>query len=180
LYRAALAKGVALTGTLTLKNEDDALKQYAAGKAMLADTTARGFLRDRAQLPKAGFGALPTRDGNLATIARTWGFGLVARDANRRQAAQRFAEWLANADHTAAWNRAAGRVPPRRIALNNWSSDSAYREFANQMLGVAVSRPPAGTGASLEVIVQLAIVDVLQNNLSPAEAADKALAAINR
>lgn len=180
LYRAAVAKGIALTGTLALKNEDDTLKQYAVGKALLADTTARGFMRDRAQLPNAGFGALPTRDGNLATIARTWGFGLVARDANRRQSAQRFAEWLTNADHTAAWNRAAGRVPPRRVALNNWSSDSAYREFANQMLGVAVSRSPAGTGASLEVIIQLAIVDVLQNNLSPAEAADKAIAALNR
>lgn len=179
-YRVAFAKGTTVTNTLSLRNEEDTLKLYTAGRAPLADATARAFLRDRVSLRGAGFGAVPTRDGNLSTIARAWGYAVVTRDAPRRAAAQRFVESLVSSEANAAWNRAAGRLPVRRSALPAWASDILYRDFANQMLSVAVNRPTPAASGSLDVVMQLAIVDVLANGVSPAEAADKAIAALNR
>ena len=63
---------------------------------------------------------------------------------------------------------------------NNWSSNIAYRDFINQLMSVAVNRPPVTAGASLDGIMQAAVVDVLNNGLSSADAADKAIAALNR
>jgi len=179
-FRVALAKGATVTNTLSLRSEDDALKLFAAGRVPLADASARAYLRDRATLRGAGFSPVPTRDGNLSTIAHAWGFAVVARDANRRIVAQRFVESLVSTDANAAWNRAAGRLPVRRTALPGWTSDPLYRDFANQMLSVAVNPPATAAGGSLDVVMQVAVADVLANGLSPAEAADKAIAALNR
>ncbi|MEP7200680.1 MAG: extracellular solute-binding protein, partial [Chloroflexota bacterium] len=188
-YRAMFAQNVAVTNTLALKNEDDAWRLYLANKVALVDTNTRIFLRDRAQLKSGGYGAIPTRDGNLATLSRSWGFAIVTGDPTRRIAAQRFVEWLISADTNAAWNRAAGRAPVRKGAISAWSSDFNYREFVHSLLSVAVNHPTvapvagpsaAQTGATVDSVLQMALADVLTNNVSPLDAADKAIAALTR
>jgi ABC-type glycerol-3-phosphate transport system substrate-binding protein len=179
-YRNTVLQSVAISNTLSIKTPDDSFRMFTSSRATVADVSARTFMREQPQLKNASYASIPTRDGNLATISRTWGMALVAGDPNRRVMAQRLIEYLAGVEIAAAWNRAAGQLPVRRAALGNWSSNIAYRDFINQLMSVAVNRPPVTAGANLDGIMQAAVVDVLNNGLSPADAADKAIAALNR
>lgn len=180
-YRNVVSQSVAISNTLSIRTLDDSFRMFTSSRATLADVSARTFMRELPQLKNAAYGSIPTREGNLATISRTWGMALVAAgDPNRRVMAQRLIEYLAGVEIAAAWNRAAGQLPVRRTALGSWSNNIAYRDFINQLLSVAVNRPPVTAGANLDGIMQAAVVDVLNNGLSPADAADKAIAALNR
>ena len=179
-YRTGISAGFILTNVLSLKTPDDAWRQLTSGKATLVDTSTRTFLRERGSARYAGFGTLPTRDGNLATIVRSWGFTVVTKDTARRAAAERFVEWMLSAENNALWNRAGNRLPIRRGAVNLWSADASYREFATALLNAAVNRPPASGNNALDMALVGAIGDVLANNVSPSDAADKAIASLSR
>ncbi len=179
-YRSGITQGTLVTNVLALKTSDDVWKQFTAGKATIVDTSARIFLSERGAARTVGFGAVPTRDGNLSTITRSWGYAIVTKDATRHAAAERFVEWMLTTENNANWNRASNRLPVRRSAVTLWSSDTAYRDFITQLLNAAVNRPPATASKMLDVVLQSAINDVLVNNLSPSDAADKAIAALAR
>jgi ABC-type glycerol-3-phosphate transport system substrate-binding protein len=178
-YHAAL-QSTLVPNVLALKSVDDAWQLFLTGKAALVDSGAHAYLRDRGQVRNIGYGAIPTRDGSLVTIGHTWGFALTSADVTRRAAAQRFVETLVSADANASWNRAANRLPVRKQAIVAWSGDFAYRDFVNQLLTVAVNRPGATSGNTIEIVLQSALQDVLAGNLSASDAADKALAALAR
>jgi len=165
---------------LSLKSPEDGWRMFMGARAALVDASAHSFLSDRPRQRSVSFGAIPTRDGNLATIGHAWGFALTSADPARRAAAQRLVETFAGADVNAAWNSAANRLPVRKQALTAWSSEFFYREFINQMLNVAVNRPGAAVGSTTEIVLQAALQDVLANNLSSSDAADKAIAALAR
>ncbi len=179
-YRNGVTQGFIAPNILNVKSSEEAWRLYATGKAALVDSTTHRFLLDRVQLKGASYAAIPTRDGNLATIANSWGYAIAAKDPARRMNAERFVEWMVSADNTATWNKAANRVPVRKGALSAWSTDKAHRDFMQQLLTVAVNRPATSVGDKLDVALQTAIVDVLANNLSPSDAADKAVAAVSR
>ncbi|MBI1802022.1 MAG: extracellular solute-binding protein, partial [Chloroflexi bacterium] len=179
-YRNGLARGVIAPNVAGTKTADETWRLYLTAKASLADVSTRDYLRDRAQLKNAAYAPIPTRSGNLATISRSWGYAIATQDPARRVVAERFIEWMLTADNNAAWNRAASRLPVRRSALNLWSSDAAYRDFINPLLLIAVNRPVTAAGDTLDIVLQTAIVDVLANNLTPAEAADKAITTLAR
>lgn len=179
-YRNGVAQGVFVSNLVNLKTHEDVWKMYQSGKATLVDVNARRYLLERASLKDSEYVALPTRSGNLVTISYAWGYVVVTHDPARRQAALRFIEWMLAADHNAGWNRAASRVPTRRSALLAWSNDPPYREFMQRLLAVAVNRPATLNHELLDTILQNAINEVLLNNLSPDEAADKAVAAVSK
>ena len=177
-FRAA-SQNTFVPNVLSLKSPEDGWRLFTGARAALVDTSAHSFLRDRVRQRNVSFGAIPTRDGNLATVGRAWGFALTSVDPVRRAAAQRLVETFAGADVNAAWNSAANRLPVRKQALIAWSSEFFYRDFINQLLNVAVNRPGAA-GSTIEIVLQGALQDVLANNLSPSDAADKAIAALAR
>lgn len=179
-FRNGIAGGLISAPPLNLKSVDETWRLFTAAKASVVDTSTRKFLAERNRVKGAGFATVPTRDGNLVSISRSWGYAIVARDTARRDAAQKFVEWMLGVENTALWNRATNRLPVRRSALPLWSTDMAYRDFANQLLNVAVHHPPITSGNSLDAILQVALVDVLANNVSAADAADKAIATLTR
>jgi ABC-type glycerol-3-phosphate transport system substrate-binding protein len=178
-YRAS-SQNTLVPNVLSVKTSDDAWRLFLGGRATLADAGTHTYLRDRGQSKNVGYGAIPTRDGSLATIGHSWGFALTAVDAARRAAAQRFVEMIVSPDVNAGWNRAANRLPVRKQALLAWSSDFFYRDFINQSLSVAVNRPGTTAGNTIEIVLQSALQDVLADNLSASDAADKAIAALAR
>ena len=177
-YRTA-SQNSFVPNVLSLKSPDDGWRLFTSGRAVLADIGTHTYLRDRGQQRNVGYGAIPTRDGSLATVGHAWGFALTSADPTRRAAAQRLVETVVSADVNAAWNRSANRLPVRKQSLVAWSSDFIYRDFINQLLSVAVNRPGAA-GSAVEIVLQGALQDVLANNLSPSDAADKAIAALAR
>ncbi|MCA1554362.1 MAG: extracellular solute-binding protein [Chloroflexi bacterium] len=179
-YRTLISQTIVISNPLSIVSPDDAWRIYAVGGAALVDTSTGVYLRERTRLKNAAFGAVPTRDGNLASIARSWGYAVVAKDPARHAAAERFVEWMLSAENNAAWNRAFNRVPVRKSALPLWQSDGVYRDFVAQLLGAAANRPPSGLSNSLDAVLETALSDVLANGLSPSAAADKAIAALAR
>lgn len=178
-YRTA-SQNAFVPNVLSLKSPEDGWRLFTSGRAVVADTGAHSFLRDRGQQRNVGYGAIPTRDGNLATVGHAWGFALTSADPARRAAAQRLVETFVSAEVDAAWNRSANRLPVRKQSLIAWSSDFFYRDFINQLLSVAVNRPGATAGSTIEIVLQGALQDVLANNITPSDAADKAIAALAR
>jgi ABC-type glycerol-3-phosphate transport system substrate-binding protein len=179
-YRSALSQGAIVTNVLSLKTPDDAWRQLTSGKANLVDTSTRTFLRERGSARNAGYGTIPTRDGNLATITRSWGYAIATKEPARQLAAERFVEWMLTAPNNASWNRASDRLPVRRSAVPLWSSDNGYRDFILALLSAAVNRPPTTGSNGVDAPLQTALSDVLANNASPADAADKAIASLGR
>lgn len=179
-YRTGVSQGYILTNVLGLKTPDDAWNLLTSGKATLVDTSTRNFLLARGSLKNVGYAAIPTRDGNLATITRSWGYAIATRDPVRQSAAQRFVEWMMTAQNNADWNRATARLPVRRSAVGLWSGDSGYRDFILALLSAAVNRPPATGSNAMDTALLTAIGDVLSNNASPADAADRAIASLGR
>lgn len=71
------------------------------------------------------------------------------------------------------FTRAAGWLPSQPEALAVWGED-AYTTFVASLLETSVARPVSEPELKVGRIIQLALEDVLLNNLSPVQAATDA------
>ena len=98
------------------------------------------------------------------------GWAVASIDESRRPMAVELAEYLVQAEYLADWTLTAGYIPSRPSALDTWQNQS-LRITLNRAASMTRLRPANDTITSIGPILREGTRQVLQNQLSPAEAA---------
>ena len=111
----------------------------------------------------------PMSEGSVS-LGTGMSWAVPTMDENQRTMAVQLAEFLTQADFISEWSSAAGYIPPRPSALEGWEN-LGLRFTINQVALMTQLRPSNDTIASLGPVLREGTRQVLQNQLSPAEAA---------
>jgi ABC-type glycerol-3-phosphate transport system substrate-binding protein len=144
----------------------------------MAHVNSRLFLEERDVLRSTQFAAIPTRDGTLLTIGRGRVLAIAAHDPGQQAIAARLIEWLMAPDNNAAWSGATASLPTRYATFKLIGEDDPYWPFLQRQLEVAVPPPAFPEYDQMGRILQQAVVEVLNGEASPEEAATAAVDAI--
>lgn len=124
-------------------------------------------------LENTAYCPVPTVSGSPFSIVHGYSW-LVATDDERQQdAAMSFLTFITDPIVQGNFTRAAGWLPSQPEALAVWGED-AYTTFVASLLETSVARPVSEPELKVGRIIQLALEDVLLNNLSPVQAATDA------
>ena len=179
-YKDGLAVEAIPPSVLEFADLDDCWIVYVSAQAALSNVSSDRYLADRGLLNNTGFAAIPTRDGNVVTLSRGWALAIVTEDSNRQAAAAKLIEWLLDPENNADWNVAAGHLPTRQAAFDLVGTEDPYFPFAKQQLENVYARPMAAAYDRIGRSLQRAVLDVLQGEVSPEEAAAAVLAAVTQ
>jgi multiple sugar transport system substrate-binding protein len=177
-YRRGVENGVIPPAVLTVDAPSDVWPDYVAAQVGMAHVNSRLFLEERDVLRSTQFAAIPTRDGTLLTIGRGRVLAIAAHDPGQQAIAARLIEWLMAPDNNAAWSGATASLPTRYATFKLIGEDDPYWPFLQSQLEVAVPPPAFPEYDQMGRILQQAVVEVLNGEASPEEAATAAVDAI--
>lgn len=165
---------------INLKSVEETWAPFAAGQVALAQVSATRYLNERDKLPNAGYAAVPTRDGKVATVTSGWAFALVTTDPARQAAAARLIQWLTQGERWAPYLRAAKRLPAMRSTTALAVEPPEYAAFLRETLergAYWAAAAPRQTKAA--TAWRAALGAVLKGTSTPEEAA-RAIAAATK
>lgn len=136
------------------------------------NVSAARYLIDREAAPGLGYAQIPTRNGLPATLGTTWSLVVLSEDEEQRALASALIGVLLDPGVQGAWSQYVHRLPTQRSALQDWSIPSAYTDFLNRQLEVAVALPNGRVFADFTQRVLQAQLAVLRGELSPQEAVE--------
>jgi multiple sugar transport system substrate-binding protein len=122
---------------------------------------------------------LPTPDGSPFSLASGWSWALAGQDPARRALSVKLAEFLVEKEFLAEWSQAAGFLPPRVDALQDWPSSQSLQVF-EQVSYSAWLVPSADLVSTIGPILQEAVVAVLEGRKDGSSAAQTAIEQVNR
>ena len=179
-YADGLEAGAIPPSVLEFADLDDCWVVYVSAQAALSNVSSARYLADRALLKNTAFAAIPTRDGNVATLSKGWALAIVTEDSSRQAAAAQLIEWLLEPENNADWNLAAGHLPARQAAFDHLGTEDQYFPFVRQQLANVYPRPIAAAYDKMGRALQRAVQDVLQGEVSPQEAAGMVIAVVEQ
>jgi ABC-type glycerol-3-phosphate transport system substrate-binding protein len=178
-YEAGRERGIFPPITLKFHSPDDCWPTYTSGQAAMAHVSTKRYLSERGLLKSTDFTPIPTEDGAVVSVAHSWVFVLVTEDPARQQVAARLLEWLSDPERSAAWNLAAGTMPPSRksMAVLINTGDSYFVFLEGQLAG---ARPYPSNPKYPEIAraLQKAVEEVLTNTATPEEATQEVIASV--
>lgn len=178
-YARGRRMGIIPLSVLGLRSLEDCWPLYLSGKAAMSNVSSQRYLADRKLLENTGFSTIPTRDGNVATLGRSWALAIATKDPVRRVAAVQLMEWLLEPQNNAAWNQTAGHLPTRRTAFDFWEKDD-YAAFLKRELEGAYPYPSGPAYEEVAKVLQRAVQEVLTGEITPQEAAARAVVALEQ
>jgi multiple sugar transport system substrate-binding protein len=179
-YADGLEAGAILPSVLEFADLDDCWVVYVSAQAALSNVSSDRYLADRGLLKNTAFAAIPTRDGNIATLSKGWALAMVTEDSGRQTVAAQLIEWLLVPENNANWNLAAGHLPTRQAAFDYLGTEDQYFPFVRQQLANVYPRPMAAAYDKIGRALQRAVQDVLQGEASPEEAAGMVMTAVEQ
>ena len=179
-YQDGLEAGAISPSVLQFEDLDDCWFAYLSAQAAMANVSSARYLADREMLKNTSFAAIPTRDGNVGTLAKGWALAIVTEDPARQAVAAPLIEWLLEPERNAGWNLVAGHLPTRRTAFDYLATTDPYFPFARQQLEHVYPRPMPSAYEKIGRALQKAVQDVLTGEASPQEAADAALTTVGK
>lgn len=153
--------------------DDQAWQAFRAGRVDAVITWASSYLReapnDSAALPLPGLQGLPY------SLADGWIWAVAAPDAGQQASAVALAEYLVESRFAGAWTSALGYSPSRPSALAAWK-DEKSKILAGNVATSAQLIPPVQVTSILGPLLKQAVLQVLNGQASPNEAAQAAVA----
>lgn len=114
-----------------------------------------------------------TADGSPFTLATGWVWALPSSSSDNRMLSIQLAEFLCGSEFMAKWTQAAGYLPTRRSALEEWSNASLLRVMG-RVVSSAYLIPSADVLTSLASPLEHATVVVLKQESDAITAAQDA------
>ncbi len=116
-YRRAIESGT-VSGTVRgFATLDDCWASYLRGDAGLANAGSLQYQRDRHMLQRTRYAQIPTADGEVTTLARSWAWAIVTEDPIRQEVAARYLISALRTEFVSAWTRETFHLPTLRSAL---------------------------------------------------------------
>lgn len=135
------------------------------------------YLANREMLQNSKAAPIPTKDGELFTVARGWSIAMVTEVPSRQQKAVRFIQWFVAPDNNAYWSTAAMKLPTRYAAYSLLGEDDEYWQFTLKQLEIATPIPAFHGYDRIGRVLQQAVQEVLSGESTPEEAATAAVEA---
>lgn len=179
-YRSAMDAGIVPEAVRRLRTREDCWGAFLDGGASLAGTTARLYHQDQALAAGIGYAPLPTMGTEMATVARSWAWGVTTSDPTKRDLAVEYITTALEAERVAAWGTATGYVPTQREVLPAVIEDAPYRRFLGDQMEQARPYPRLKDYGAIQAAVVRAIEDVLDGLATPERAAITAAASVMR
>jgi ABC-type glycerol-3-phosphate transport system substrate-binding protein len=170
LYNEGVKEGVIPSRVLELSSLEDCWEAYAQGNVTVSHISSWRYLTSRSNLRDTTFAALPTEDGNVATMSRGWAFVVITPEPLRQRAAAQLIGWLMAPQNLAQWSQATNHLPARRSALGltGWPED--YVAFLTTQLENAYFRPSTPEFDRIAQVLQGAVENVLRGQRTPGQA----------
>lgn len=178
-YLRGVRTGVIPLDVVEATSADDLWSQYVRDRHGMVHVRAHRYLQERFQLPDIRFAAIPTREGKSLTLVRGRALAITARDPSQQAIAARMIEWLLQPDNVLVWNQATFSIPTRYATFNRWGSDP-YVDFLRQQVEIALPLPSFPQYDPIGRVLQQAVLEVLNGDATPAEAAATAVNTITR
>ncbi|HSV85753.1 MAG TPA: extracellular solute-binding protein [Levilinea sp.] len=160
-----------------LQSDDQAWEAYTGQRAHMLVTWSSRYLTnlpvDSNAVPVPSMGEQPF------SLATGWLWAVSDPDPERRAVAARLAEHLVESEYLAEWTAAAGKLPPRPVALENWLNQSLRALVEPLVISMQV-RPTNDIAAALGPVLQDAAQDVIRYQVGPTIAAEAAAEQLNR
>jgi len=179
-YKDCLEAGVVPVSVLEFEDLEDCWGVYVSAQAAMSNVSSAKYLANRSVLKNTSFAAIPTRDGNVATLSKGWALAIVTDDPSQQAIAAQFIEWLLTPQNNAKWNLAAGHLPTRKAAFEYLGIADPYFPFARQQLENVHPRPMGPAYEKISRALQRAVQDVLKGEASPQEAAEAVIAVLGQ
>jgi ABC-type glycerol-3-phosphate transport system substrate-binding protein len=175
-YQDAQVAGVLAEQTNQITNENVVYQSFQNQETDMAVTWVSNSFKNSDEFAAAS--GLPTVSSKPYTLATGWLWAVSNPDPARQSLATGLANFLTTPEFLSAWTAASGYLPPRAEALNLWA-DSPEASLASRVVLSANPLPPIDVIEKAGPELQQAILDVLGGDVSPAEAAQKAVGKIN-
>ena len=179
-YQRARANGNLSEATVGMTSAREVMSLFISGQAPMAQVRARDFLSERARLPNAAASAIPTRDGQPAALVSGWTYVILTPNAARRSAAADFLTWLNEPAFLAGWTQAANLVPASKSAFAQSVKPASYAATLGDLLEHAIVAPGFAVQKSYAAAWHVAVQAVLNGQLTPDDAAFRALQSITQ
>jgi multiple sugar transport system substrate-binding protein len=177
-YRQGVETGAIPPEVLTIGSPDEVWPDYVAAQVGMAHVNGHRFLSDKSVLRTTEFASVPTRDGTPLTIGRGRSLVIVTHNPSRQAMAAQLIEWLMAPDNNIAWSQATSYLPSRYAAFNLVGDDDPYWPFLQHQLEVAVPAPAFPEYNQIGRVLQQAVIEILNEEATPEEAAAAAVDAI--
>lgn len=119
---------------------------------------------------------LPTQNGQPFTLVRGWVWSVATENTERAALASELIAFLSTPEFLAQYSAAAGLLPPRPSSLAAWAP-GANQALASQLVNNAQPLPDQATTERWGTALSQAVVAVLKQEMTAAEAAESVSAA---
>lgn len=176
LYREASQAGISPFWLTQLESDEQAWESFQDRRAPIVITWASTYLQNAPSDSSAA--PVLTTNGEPFTITNGWVWAIASPQSEKQKHAAQLAEFLTESSFLAEWTAAAGYLPTRPTALENWDNPELV-PLANQILSTAGIYPPADILTRTGPALEQATVEVLKQESSPAKSAQAAAEAVN-
>lgn len=119
---------------------------------------------------------LPTQNGQPFTLVRGWVWSVATENTERAALASELIAFLSTPEFLAQYSAAAGLLPPRPSSLAAWAP-GPHQALASQLVNNAQPLPDQATTERWGTALSQAVVAVLKQEMTAAEAAESVSAA---
>jgi ABC-type glycerol-3-phosphate transport system substrate-binding protein len=159
---------------LTTSGVDDAWSAFVSNQVVMAQVSASRYWSERDHLPtglNTAFAPVPTRDGRIATPARSWAFVILADDPGKKGAAAALIRWLLRTDRLKAFLQAGRLLPTYRGMIGSMIESKEYATFLNDLMEHAIPLPSSAQYAKKAEAWRAGVSGVWRGQTTPEEAA---------
>lgn len=149
---------------------------FHAGSVTMMLTTAEQYQQQQAE-PLPAFNAIPGPTGALQPLVNGWVLVITATEA-RRQLAVTYLHAVTSAQNIGEWSEQQQLLPSSSAAFATWSNNDAYHLFLEHELARALPNP-LPKGGTITLALQNAAFEVLSQDFTPEEAAQRAVEALS-
>lgn len=151
-YRQALDRGTIPLSIRDQQTDAQSLQFYQAGQSNLAVVRLSSAL----QTPDGNYLPLPALENGYYTLGDGWVWALAGSNIENQPLAVELASYLVESSFMSQWTRAAGVLPARPQALNEW--DVELRAPLHEALQSAHPLPPEDAVSVMGPLLQKALM----------------------
>lgn len=157
-------------------SEDSAVwEEFVVRQMGMVNVRSEQYLGQYGVLPNTGYATIPTRSGLSATIGRVWAFVILTDEPSKRLLALDLIGSLLQPQIHGLWSQNTHRLPTHIDAFSTWGDEQPYYDFLRQQMDIALAVPNGQAFAKLSQQIQSALLSVLDEELTPAEAVNNVL-----
>jgi ABC-type glycerol-3-phosphate transport system substrate-binding protein len=178
-FNRGATRRVILRESANLATVGDAWQMLVDSEANIVQHEASSYLSNRQSRPESEPARVPGFDSALRPFVNGWVWAITTPDPDRQRIASDLLASIASGPNIGEWSAAAGQLPARRSAYNQWPVNIPLTQFFSEASEHA-HKFPEGADAVIMEALNDAVIQVISLSKSPRSAAEEASQAVRR